>query len=135
MADLGVHPVRLGELVQVNTVIAALLAIELHHPAVGGPAPLRRLITDWQGASPDDVCHLRRCRGVGNPLTTPLHASGMAVARRDVRQTDILLAAVDLGSFANLPAQVLHRRRTCVSTSVRATSVERRNESLWVTSD
>jgi len=55
VADSGVQPVRLDELVRGPEALQQLLSTELHYPAVGGPPALRRLIADWQGAAPDDI--------------------------------------------------------------------------------
>ena len=52
LADSGVHPVRMDELV---TDVERLLALDLHYPPVGGTEALRALIADWHGARPEEV--------------------------------------------------------------------------------
>jgi len=56
LADSGVHPVRLDELVQDVGELERLLATPLHYPPVGGTDRLRRLIADrYPGARPENV--------------------------------------------------------------------------------
>jgi aspartate/methionine/tyrosine aminotransferase len=49
LADSGVHPVRVDELVTDPTAVSRLLDVELGYPPVGGTEALRALIADWQG--------------------------------------------------------------------------------------
>lgn len=49
LADSGVHPVRVDELVTDPTAVSRLLDVELGYPPVGGTDALRALIADWQG--------------------------------------------------------------------------------------
>jgi aspartate/methionine/tyrosine aminotransferase len=56
LADSGVRPVRLDELVGDGAERERLLATELHYPPVGGTERLRALIAAWHdGAGPSDV--------------------------------------------------------------------------------
>jgi aspartate/methionine/tyrosine aminotransferase len=55
LADSGVHPVRLDELVPDPDAVSRLLAVDLHYPPVGGTELLRQRIADWHGAQPDNV--------------------------------------------------------------------------------
>lgn len=74
VADSGVQPVRLDELLTGPEAQARLLRTELHYPAVGGPPTLRRLIADWQGAAPHDVLVTCGAAEVSPPPSpTPTH--------------------------------------------------------------
>jgi aspartate/methionine/tyrosine aminotransferase len=55
LADSGVCPVRLDELVADPDAVARLLAVDLHYPPVGGTQTLRQRIADWQAAAPENV--------------------------------------------------------------------------------
>ena len=55
LADSGVHPVRMDELVTDADAVARLLALDLHYPPVSGTEVLRALIADWHGARPEEV--------------------------------------------------------------------------------
>jgi aspartate/methionine/tyrosine aminotransferase len=56
LADSGVQPVTLGELVSTPDAVNQLLRTPLHYPAVNGTARLRELIAGlYQGAGPEDV--------------------------------------------------------------------------------
>src|SRR5258706_6438251 len=56
LADSGVQPVTLGELVSTPEAVSQLLRTPLHYPAVNGTARLRELIAAlYQGAGPESV--------------------------------------------------------------------------------
>jgi aspartate/methionine/tyrosine aminotransferase len=56
LADSGVQPVTLGELVSTPDAVSQLLRTPLHYPAVNGTARLRELIAAlYQGAGPENV--------------------------------------------------------------------------------
>jgi aspartate/methionine/tyrosine aminotransferase len=56
LADSGVHPVRLRELLTTDGLVQGFLDADLHYPAVGGNLSLRQAIADLHpGATPDDV--------------------------------------------------------------------------------
>ena len=55
LADSGVSPVRLDELVPDAVAVTRLLAMDLHYPPVGGTETLRQRIAEWHAAEPDNV--------------------------------------------------------------------------------
>ncbi len=56
LADSGVQPVTLAELVSTPEAVTELLRTPLHYPAVNGTARLRKLISGlYRGAGPDNV--------------------------------------------------------------------------------
>src|SRR5258708_12890802 len=56
LADSGVQPVTLGELVSTPEAVSQLLRTPLHYPAVNGTARLRELIAAlYQCAAPENV--------------------------------------------------------------------------------
>ena len=76
LADSGVHPVRLGELLADEAAIDRLLEVDLHYPPANGTVLLRERIAAWMGASPENVLVTVGASEANAILTTTLVGPG-----------------------------------------------------------